>query len=54
MNFLDQAVSREGLQVPPDGHVRDPELLGKIADSCAAVTADSLEDQRLSMPGKHP
>ena len=54
VNFLDQAIPGQSLQVAPDGHVRDPELLCQIADSCAAVAADSLEDQRLPMPGKHP
>ena len=54
VNLFDQAISREGLQVSADGHVRDSELLGEITDPCAAVAADSLEDQRLPMPGKHP
>src|SRR5206468_11452688 len=53
VHLLDQAISGENFEVPADGHVRDAQPLGQVADPCAAVAPDGLQDARLAVSGKH-
>src|SRR6516165_4508112 len=51
--LLDQAIPGEYLEIPADGHIRDAEPLGEVADTCAAIAPDGLQDERLAVSGKH-
>jgi hypothetical protein len=45
VDLLDKTVFREYLKIPPDRHVRDAQLLRKIANSGAAFVPDGLQNE---------
>jgi hypothetical protein len=54
VHFLYQAILGEHLKVSADRHIRNAEPLSEIADACAAIAPDGLQDERLAVSGKHP
>ena len=51
VDLLDQAIPGQHLKVPADGHIRNAEPLGEIADPGAAIVPDGLQDERLAVSG---
>src|SRR5580692_3626987 len=54
VHFPSQAILGEHLKVSADRHIRNAEPLSEIADACAAIAPDGLQDKRLAVSGKHP
>ena len=53
VNLLDEARPRERVEVAPDGHLGDAELLGQLAHAHGAAAANLLDDHELSLSGEH-
>ena len=53
VHLLQQPLPRQLLEVPADGHVRDLEQAGQVADPHAAVPPDLVEDPGLTLAREH-